>query len=100
MESHFWPKEANLMPQGNDFGVRQLIGDIICQIRDERGLNALEHTLQSVHIRPWKTISQHNIVSERNIKKTKYYVWTKYFDWKQTLLGSNISSGHNLHIVP
>ena len=72
MESHFWPKEANLMPQGNDFGVRQLIGDIICQIRDERGLNALEHTLQSVHIRPWKTISQHNIASERNIKKTKY----------------------------
>ena len=51
---------------------------------------------QSVYIRPWKTISQHNIASGRNMKKSKYYVWTKYFDWKQTLLGSNISSGHNL----
>ena len=55
---------------------------------------------QSVHIRPWKTISQHNIASGRNVKKTKYYIWTKYFDWKRTLLGSNISSGHNLQIAP
>ena len=55
---------------------------------------------QSVHIRPWKTFSQHNIASGRNMKKSKYYVWIKYFDWKQNLLGSNISSRHNLHIVP
>ena len=55
--------------------------------------------IQSVHIRPWKIISQHNIASGRNMKKSKYYVWTKYFDWRQTLLGSNISSGHNLQIV-
>jgi len=56
--------------------------------------------LQSVHIRPWKTISQHNVASGRNMKKSKYCVRTKYFDWKQILLGSNISSGHNLQIVP
>ena len=49
---------------------------------------------QSVHIRPWKIISRHNIASGPNIKKSKYNVWTKYFDWKQTLLGSN------LQIVP
>ena len=40
---------------------------------------------QSLHIRPWKTSSQHNI-ARRNIKESKYYVWTKYFDWKRTLL--------------
>ena len=39
---------------------------------------------QSVHIRPWKIISQHNIASGRNIKESKYYVWTKYLDWKQS----------------
>ena len=53
---------------------------------------------QSVRICPWKTISQHNIASWRNMKKSRYFVWTKYFDWKQTLLGSNISSGHNLNL--
>ena len=48
--------------------------------------------LQSVHIRPWKTISQHNIASGRIIRISKYFVWTKYFDRKQTLLGCHILS--------
>ena len=50
--------------------------------------------VQSVHIRPWKTISQHQIAPGRNIKNRN--IMSKYFDWKQTLLGSNISSGHSL----
>ena len=46
-------------------------------------LDGVDHT-QLVHIRSWKTISQHNIASGRNIRKSKYYIWTKYFDWKHS----------------
>ena len=65
-----------------------------------KGNGLFDLAKQAVHICPWKIVSQHNIASGQNIKKSKYYVWTKYFDWKQTLLGSSISSEHNLQIVP
>ena len=45
MQGHWGPTEANFMPLGNEFGVRGLVYcNIICQIRGERGLNAIEDT--------------------------------------------------------
>ena len=104
MESHFWPKEANLMPQGNDFGVRQLIGDIICQIRDERGLKAIEDSCRVKKIDCSRkgfssvTLNIHNLAISHSILRNymSFRIYSKSsFQWRW----SHLSMSNGVEIV-